>query len=217
MVAFWKSHLDPYVTLGNVLSSSFIILMFNHPNYTKTIHAAVYLPTAGLENTFVEELSKLEAALDMLADEHPDATIFLRGDANASIKPRKGNKRDLLFKFFCEKLSFTSSEIPHETYHHFIGNTSSSIDVILQKSGSSTVKQEVILDVLCSKQNPAVDSKHDIILSSFNLPFSSRKTPNARNKTPQIPNTKHKVIWSEEGILSYRELLTPRLLSLQKD
>ena len=55
VLVFWKSHLDPYITVINIQSSSFLILLFNHPNYVKTIHAAVYLPTAGLENNFVEE------------------------------------------------------------------------------------------------------------------------------------------------------------------
>ena len=201
----------------DIQSSNYIIFMFNHPNYVKTIHAAVYLPTAGLENNFIEELSKLEATLDILLDEHPEATIFLRGDANASFKPRKGNKRDSLFKFFCDKLFLSSSVIPHPTYHHFVGNTSSSIDVKLQKSSSSIISQEVILDVLCSKLNPNVDSKHDIILSSFSLPFSPRPNSSSKSRAPTIPNNKHKVVWNDEGILSYRDLLSPRLLSLRQN
>ena len=215
VLVFWKKYLDPYISTINVDSSRFLIFVFNHPNYPKTIHVSVYLPTAGLENEFIEEISKLEASLDHLAAEHPDATVFIRGDANASLTPRPGNKRDTLFRYFCEKLSLTSSNIPHPTYHHFRGNTSSSIDVILQTS--SSLNQEVISNVLCSKKNPQVDSKHDIILSTFCLPYTPSSQQTTPSSAPRIQNTKHKVIWNDDGVQPYRDLLSPTLVSLQKN
>ena len=104
----------------------------------------------------------------------------------------------------------------HPTYHHFIGNTSSSIDVILQKTTNSDIPQEAILGILCSRSSHQVDSKHDIILSSFQLRFNP-PSPIQSEKNPRILNNKHKIIWSEEGILSYRELIAPTLLSLKEN
>jgi len=150
VLVFWKINHDPYITLVSVNSIRFCIFIYNHPDYPLTIHAAVYLPNAGLETGFVEELSKLEVTLDELSNKHPEATVFIRGDANACCNPRKGNKRDALFKFFCNTNYFSSSMISHPTYHHFVGNTSSSIDVILQNNTKVT-QQEVVIEVLCSQ------------------------------------------------------------------
>jgi hypothetical protein len=71
--------------------------------------------------------------------------------------------------------------------------------------------------VLCSLKNPLVDSKHDIIVSSFKLPFSPFIPEASSNNAPEIPNKKHRVLWSEESIQSYRDLLAPNLISLQKN
>ena len=216
VLVFWKSNLDQYVTTIDVSSSRFLIIVIEHPNYPTSIHIGIYLPTSGLDNQFVHELSLLEATIEELSGKHPSAAIFIRGDANASLSLRPGNKRDTLFSYFCKKLSFVPSSIPHPTYHHFVGNTSSSIDVLLQRTPSS-VNQESVLDVICSKTNPNVDSKHDIILSSFQLPYKPCTKPNLEKKAPEILNTKHRIIWSETGIESFRELLVPRLQTLSQD
>ena len=199
------------------MSSRFLVLILNHPNLPKTIHISIYLPTSGLDNDYVEELSKLEATVLDLLDEHPDATVYIRGDANASLAPRPGNKRDILFNCFCERLSLTPTDINHNTYHHFVGNISSSIDVILQLSPSKEIPQEKLVNVLCSKTSPNVDSKHDLIVSSFSLPFNPSVEPPETSKAPEVDNLKHKIIWSDAGISSYREILTPRLKSLQEN
>ena len=210
VLVFWKSNLDQYVTTIDVSSSRFLIIVIEHPNYPTSIHIGIYLPTSGLDNQFVHELSLLEATIEELSGKHPSAAIFIRGDANASLSLRPGNKRDTLFSYFCKKLSFIPSSIPHPTYHHFVGNTSSSIDVLLQRSPSS-VNQESVLNIICSKTNPNVDSKHDIILSSFQLPYKPYTKPNLERRAPEILNTKHRIIWSETGIEAYRDLLVPRL------
>ena len=133
-LVFWKRNLDPFVTIFDVTSSRILVFLLNVPGYPMTVHISIYLPTSGLENEFVEELSNLEVAIEELTEKYPSASFFIRGDANSSVHPRSGNKRDFLFSFFCDKLGLKSSEIGHPTYHHFIGHTSSSIDVILQKN-----------------------------------------------------------------------------------
>ena len=216
VLVFWKSSLDQFVTTVSVPSSRILPIIFNHPNHPKTIQIAVYLPTSGHESEFVQELSLLETIIDQLASKHPSVSIYIRGDANSSLKLRPGNKRDPLFKYFCERLSFISSSINHPTYHHFTGNISSSIDVVLQRSSLPSIPQEKILKVICSKTSPLVDSKHDVIVSSFSLPFTPFPTPTT-DKAPSIPNDKHRIIWSDPGVEHYRELLGPTLLSLMED
>ena len=164
----------------------------------------------------MHELSKLEVTIDELYEKHPGASFFIRGDANASPAQRLGNKRDSLFKYFCDSLSFLSSDVGHPTYHHFIGNTSSSIDVILQRSPPQIIPQESVTEVLCSKSCANVDSKHDIILSAFCLPYSETDKPSQQNViAPEVTNNKHKIVWSEEGIAAYRNLISPTLVEIQ--
>ena len=47
---------------------------------------------------FMKELAILHDTIDKLSDGYPDSLVFIRGDANASVTPRDGNKRELLFR-----------------------------------------------------------------------------------------------------------------------
>ena len=213
---FWKRSLDPFVTIVDVNSSSFIILILKIPGFQVTIRIFIYTPTIGKENQFVQELYNLEIAVEEIFDKYPSATAFIRGDTNSTFKPRPGIKRDSLLSFICEKLGFSSIDIGHRTYHHFIGNTSSSIVVILQKSIGSSFEPEKVFEVLCSKETVQVDSKHDIIMSGFSLPY----LPPPPVKTwdtlpPEVPNTRHKIHWSDDNIQPYRNLLQCTLSDLQ--
>ena len=218
ILALWSNHLDPFISIINVTSSRFIVLVLDIPEHPITIHIGIYLPTAGLETEYVQELSKLENTFDELNEKFPNATIFVRGDANSSLAIRPGNKRDILFKYFCDRLHLKHSDIGHPTYHHFVGSTSSAIDVILQKDSSPLIiKQETVQEVLCSKSNAMIDSKHDLIISTFSLP-SIGSLPDVNDDLddpPEVPNTKHRVLWSDSGIEDYRHLISPTLSNLQ--
>ena len=96
------------------------------------------------------------------------------------------------------------------------GSSDSSIDVILQKNSPTTKDTEILEGILCSKENPEVHFKYDILLSSLLL--SSIDTPgedSQETKPPTIPNTKHKIKWSDKGIQKYRSILPAVLQSLQ--
>ena len=58
-MAMWRSQLDQYVSPCTSASSNFLPLIFSPPGLTTTIHIAVYLPTAGKDVEFVEEIVKL--------------------------------------------------------------------------------------------------------------------------------------------------------------
>ena len=221
LILCWKHSLDQYIKIIEVDTSRFLVVVLNIPGHPLSIHICLYLPTSGRNTEYLEELARLEKTIDDLDSQYPDATIYLRGDANASMIARPGNKRDELFKYFCDKLSLVSTPINEHTYHHFVGEgkSDSTIDVILQRNCSMILPQETILKVLCSKKESDVDSKHDIIISSFILPFTgySENTQDNNLIAPQITNTKHKINWNEDSIPHYQELLSPVLQNLQQN
>ena len=143
---------------------------------------------------------------------------MIRGDANASLPVRPSNSRDNLFQYFCERIGLLPILSNHKTYHHFTGNgtSDSAIDVILHKNSSSETSEKIKI-ILCSKTDSRVDSKHDIIVSEFKLPFLGIKPSPEVVKPPSISNTKHRIKWSEDGILDYRSLLFNRLQDIQNN
>ena len=134
-LVLWKKAFDRYVSILNVSSSRILPIILAIPGCPVTAHICIYLPQANLEVEFIEHLTILEEVLEDIADKYGDIPVFIRGDANASVPVRPGNKRDNLFLFFCERLNLKSTETNHTTYHHFVGNgnSDSSIDVILQQ------------------------------------------------------------------------------------
>ena len=55
----WKRRLDPYVEVQSLKSTSFLPIIFNPPGYSPSVHICTYLPTAGFDSQFLEEISKL--------------------------------------------------------------------------------------------------------------------------------------------------------------
>ena len=172
----------------------------------------------------MEDLALLQDTIDILSEKYPDSIVFIRGDANASIKPRKNNKRDFLFKYFAEENKLSSIPIGEPTYHHFVNNglSDSNIDVLMYSKvtsdGVPSLITETLEKVICGKLNPLVDSSHDILISSLLLPPRLIPPQSSDNiEAPRVSNTKHKVEWSEEGILEYQELLSDSLPGLQED
>ena len=67
---------------------------------------------------------------------------------------------------------------------------------------------------VCSvgKTNPLVDSSHDVLVSSLSLPCHPQHMKvTLHNKAPRVENAKHKVHWSEQGILDYQALVARTL------
>ena len=217
-LTLWKRTLDPFVKVLDVNSDSINVIIMTIPGYPTTVHINIYLPTAGRDADYISELSKLENILEEIDDEYNKPIVVIRGDANASIPARQSNSRDTLFQYFCERMNLHPILTHHKTYHHFMGDgaSDSSIDVILLRhfpAGAS----ENIENIICSKEDPRVDSKHDIVVSKLTLPFIGFPKLPTIEQPPSIPNTKHKIIWSEEGILAYRELLETTLTNLQNN
>jgi hypothetical protein len=70
--------------LWPVTSTSFLPIIFHPPGSVLSVHIAIYLPTAGQDIKFIEELSKLSATLDEISNVHPEAPLYLQGDFNVS-------------------------------------------------------------------------------------------------------------------------------------
>ena len=94
------------------------------------------------------------------------------------------------------------------------GLSDSNIDVLIHPENS----EEPLEKVLCSKTNPLVDSSHDALVSSCSLPCQAvSEVPCNTIKAPKVEHSKHKVVWSEEGIKAYQKLLAMTLPTLESD
>ena len=137
----WRRSLDRFVTVMETTSSRILPFILDIPGLAITAHICVYLPQANLEKEILDQLSKLEEIVEKIEEKYNDIPIFIRGDANASIPVRTAKKRDVLFRFFCDRINLTSTLTNHKTYHHFVreGNSDSSIDLILHKNSTRDV------------------------------------------------------------------------------
>ena len=174
-MAIWHSDLDLYVTILEPSSSRVLVFVLDKPGYQVTVHITIYLPTAGKDPEYIGELAVLEDTIDIVSEQYPDSIVYIHGDANSSPTIRQNNKRDELFAFFLENNNLKNVPINHHTYHHFQneGQSDSNIDVLLSATmssdGSPNQQEEYLLDVLCGKTCPMINSSHDLIVSRLVL------------------------------------------------
>ena len=152
-LALWLTELDPYITVLDPPSSHILPLVLDKPGFGISIHIAIYLPTAGKDAEFFRELSNLQDTIDNIREKFPDNAIFIRGDANASIPPRPGNKRDAVLDYFLDDNHLQTLNVGHKTYHHFINNgfSDSNIDIFAHTRVTSDSKhcEESLCKILC--------------------------------------------------------------------
>ena len=212
-MVLWKLQLDPFITIHPVPNSSFLPLVFQPPNLKPSIHISIYLPTSGQENEFLLALTELSLTLHHLHQKYPDFPCFLRGDFNVSKRNAKSMELLEAFKYDEDLIEI---DIQHPTYHHFLGSgaSDSHLDKILVSKNA--LKADILLDILCKLEEPLIDLHHDIILSSFDLGVTEFTDEYCRVKSvvPEIPNTRHKIQWSDEGVHLYQSLVLPLLSSL---
>ena len=108
--------------------------------------------------------------------------------------------------------------IPHKTYHHFLGGGAfdSNIDIIAQTS--ETACTETVSKIFCRNEYPEIDSHHDLLVSRVSFP-KSEKLSTMCNKfltAPRVANTRQRIFWSEEGIESYMGKVMPRLSEIRQ-
>ena len=209
----WKLCHDPFITIHPVSTSSILPIIFNPPGSPISIHVSVYLPTHGQDSKFVEDLSTLVVCLDELLELFPEAPIFLRGDFNVNVR---NIKRTDLLSHFCNDLDLTEAPIQHKTYHHFTGNgiSDSNLDKLIF---SKTLKHpESVERIYCKLEEPAIESHHDMIVSVFHLPAAPVSEASPDNiVAPKVENLRTKVIWSDDGIEKYQNIVVPELQRIQ--
>ena len=107
-------------------TSHILSLVLEKPGNQTFIHITIHLSTSGHEAEFLQD------TIDMVSEKYPDSIVLLRGDTNASIHPRKDNKRNLLFKYYADENKLYTVKLDQKTYHHFMNNGKSGCHHVLQ-------------------------------------------------------------------------------------
>ena len=212
-MVLWKKNLDQLVTVFPSPSSSLLPIVFTPPNQVPAILLTIYLPTAGKDVEYVEEITNLNNLVYDLIEKYPDAMLFLRGDANAN---PKDTKRVDSIKKLCDDWSLTETQVNHTTYHHFMGDglSDSQLDVLFHSVDAS----ETLTKIICKLDDPLVTSHHDVLLSRITTPHLLSGAPPARHPpAPRVDNNRAKILWSESGILAYQSCIADNLSRLRSN
>ena len=179
----WKKSLDCHVRALHASSPAFLPILFSPPGSPISIHIALYLPTSGREDDFLEHLSHLKACIDELSETYKDSLIYIRGDGNVN---RNNTERFKIFSSFLSSSNLRYVPTNHTTYHHFLGEGSfdSDIDIILQPSNGPS--SESVTSIHCNKVFADIDSHHDIIISKLVLPSVLSPDP----ETKKLPKSR---------------------------
>ena len=214
-LVMWRNCLSPFITVIPVDTPAFLPVLLEVPNFLPSIHIALYLPTAGREAQYLQELSELKVCVEALQHRFPNSPLFIRGDANSS---RTNNSRNLLLTTFCKEYNLNRVPVGHNTYHHFMGQgkSDSELDVLLYSNIIGV--EESLLTLHCKHDHFLLDSHHDLLVSTCSLPaHQPPEKDKSRNITaPKIRNNRQKVTWLENGIPKYKELIEPFLPEIQR-
>ena len=150
--------------------------------------------------------------LETVQDEHPGVPVYVRGDAN--VNP-SNLPRLQLFTSFLTQFDLQNLPLNHPTHHHFVGDgdTDTQLDVLL--SISTPDQAESLLQVVCGKEIPLILSHQDLVVSTFLCPSVNYSPPPPATIAPRVPNSRVKVLWSQEGQSQYENLLSAALPLLQ--
>ena len=212
-MVLWKQLLDKYISvIPQLTSSSFLLLIFSFPGLTTSIHISIYLPTSGKDIEFVEQIVKLNECIRKLSDKHPEAVIYIRGDANVN---HKDVNRKALFKKVCHDWNLVETVIKHPTYHHFQGEgmSDSQLDVLLHSKNYS----ETLNAIICKLSNHLVSSHHDVLLSTFSVPPAHSPTPEDNPLAPRVDNRRVKIHWTETGIEHFKTSVDQNLTRMRSN
>ena len=204
-MVLWQKWLDPYIQVITVTSTAFLPVVLSLPGTKPSVHVALYLPTHGQDTQFVSELASLRNCLDDLNTVYDSPTLYIRGDGNVN---QNNINRVNILRCFKDHLYLKETCIKHKTYHHFVGKGKydSNVDVILHND------HETVVDILCSKECPEINSHHDAIISAFCVPKHDVEAPQTNLiKAPRVAQKRTKVVWSEQGIQDYSDLVSEPL------
>ena len=158
----WHSSISSHIVKIPVISERFCGVKLDISNLDIVAYT-VYLPTAGQDDEFLEEISLLTH--DLLQHANPDSTIIIGLDANCSNK--SSQRRQKAFSMFMKELMLETTHLgENPTFHHNNGTSESQIDHIL------TNKPEMVsfLTQPCKLDDPTNLSSHDAIIGRIKLP-----------------------------------------------
>ena len=211
-MVMWKTDISPYVRVLPTTSPSVLPIYLSIPGVEPTAHITIYLPTQGREAEYVNALASLETCILQVYLDFA-CPIYIRGDANTN--PKNASRVEL-FTHFCSKYSLISLNLRHSTHHHFQGEgaSDSQLDVLLYTGPPA--QSESLESIVCSLENPLVQSHHDIVLSSFSVPRCTVEASSGNLRAPRIPNNRVKIKWNNENLPAYKSLVSPSLSSLRE-
>ena len=71
-------------------------------------------------------------------------------------------------------------------------------------------------EIVCKHQHPLIQSHHDMVVSTFSLPFYKEMVKRVDNITaPEVDNERVKIVWSDEGVRDYENALADNLTRLR--
>ena len=209
----WRKSLDRHISIHQVSTTSFLPVIFTPPGCPTSVHIALYLPTAGKEGDFLEQIAHLSSFISDISEKYKDCLIYIRGDGNVNCN---NSGRLKLLNSFLSAHELVKRPINHKTYHHFLGEGlfDSEIDLIIQPRHS--LYPELITAVHCRNEDPTLDSHHDAISSTFSLPYADAEASEEDLvEAPRINQTRHKILWSETGAQNYQQSVSASLARLR--
>ena len=174
------------------------------------VHVATYLPTAGKEVEYLDDLAKMKISIEELLKKFDNAATFVRGDCNSS---KSNPNHSAIFSTFQADLNLVQLDLQHNTYHHFLGQgtSDSELDVLLF-SGHTGI-QESLLGIHCKQVDSRVDSHHDLLVSSCTVPPVSVLPPDTSTNVtaPKLSNDRIKIVWNVATIAEYERVVSLHL------
>ena len=213
-MVMWRRSLDKYVSIHPVSTTAFLPLVYRPPGSPVSIHISLYLATSGKEIDFTEQITLLNNCIDDLREMYEGCLIFIRGDGNVN---HNNHERMKILSIFLSNNNLVLTKIDHKCYHHFLGGGAfdSNIDIIAHSSESP--HSESVSAIFCGQENPEIESHHDPILSNILLPFTEpQEVQNDLPDAPRIHQTRHRIIWSEEGVTEYQEQVAIKLSKVRQ-
>ena len=203
--AIWKRNVE--CLIEPVLEGSDRILMLKVMSDPPILVINSYMPTLGsADPEYAEVLDEVHEVLT----KYSSWDILWTGDLNADIRRDKGYQNDkMLGNFMNEhKLVISSWQPPTATYHHFIGGSSSRLDVFIEKQG-----HEIISDVKVDSRHPLNTSSHDAVFALFDV---TQIQADREDHSENLPTPKSRIRWDKIDLQRYEELTNNKLQPLLK-
>ena len=95
-------------------------------------------------------------------------------------------------------------------------SSSSNIDILAQTIGSA--HSEALVKIFCKQHFPEIDSHHYLLVPEVTFTISKEPSNKCNDllTAPKIPNNRQKVIWSDEGIGKYQDIVETQLSEIRK-